>query len=155
MKCIVYTRPDGGTSVTVPAPRARKEGETDDEFVERIRQKDVPRGATNVRIIDDTEYPSDRAFRDAWKLGQAGIEVDMPKARDIHRERLRQMRAPLLAALDVEYQRADERGDTAEKQRIAARKQALRDVTADPRIDAAQTPEELKAAVPEVLRVQP
>jgi len=30
--------------------------------------------------------------------------------------------------------------------------QALRDVTADPRIEAAQTPEELKSLIPEALK---
>lgn len=35
---------------------------------------------------------------------------------------------------------------------IAAKKQALRDVTADPAIEAALTPEALKAAWPEALK---
>ena len=37
------------------------------------------------------------------------------------------------------------------KAEIRAYKQALRDVPQDPRIDAAQTPEELKAIVPDAL----
>ena len=78
------------------------------------------------------------------------ITVNMEKARDIHRQRLREARAPLFNALDVAFQRAMETGaDTAE---IVAKKQALRDVTADPAIDAAQTTDELKAVWPEVLK---
>jgi hypothetical protein len=149
MKTIVYTRPDGGCSVVHPAPAARRAKETEAAFVERIRQKDVPKDATDVRIIDKSEVPTDRTFRNAWR---GDLTVDMPKAREIHRDHLRQMRAPLLAALDVEYDKADERGDLIAKQEIAARKQALRDVTADPAIEAARTPEELKAAIPEALR---
>lgn len=80
------------------------------------------------------------------------ITVNMDKARGIHRERLRAIRQPLLDALDVEYQRADESGDANGKKAIAAKKQALRDVTKDPAIDAAMTPEELKAAVPAALK---
>jgi hypothetical protein len=53
--------------------------------------------------------------------------------------------------LDTAYMRADEVGDQQEKRRIATQKQALRDVTADPRIDAAATPEELKAVIPDAL----
>jgi hypothetical protein len=103
------------------------------------------------RELSDDELPADRYFRSAWKdVGK--IEVDMPKARDIHRDRLREMRAPKLAALDIEYQRADEAGDAERKRAIAAQKQALRDVTADPAIDAAQTPDELKAVVPVILK---
>ena len=148
MKAIIYQRSDGGVSIVHPAPNARRKGEADEQFIERIRQKDVPKDATNVRIVEDSEVPADRTFRNAWK---ADLTVDMPKAREIHRERLRQIRAPLLAELDAEYMRADEAGNLAEKQRIAARKQALRDVTADPAIEAAATPAELKAVIPVVL----
>ena len=42
--------------------------------------------------------------------------------------------------------------DAATMEAVAARKQALRDVTADPAIEAARTPEELKGVWPEVLR---
>ena len=48
----------------------------------------------------------------------------------------------------MDYQRADEAGDTGAKADIAKRKQALRDVTADPAIEAARTPDELRAVWP-------
>lgn len=72
------------------------------------------------------------------------INVNMTKARDIHRDKVRQARNPKLAAKDVEFQRALETGaDTAT---IVGEKQALRDAPAAAAIDAATTPEELKAA---------
>jgi hypothetical protein len=72
------------------------------------------------------------------------INVNMDKARDIHRDKVRQARNPKLAAKDVEFQRALETGaDTAT---IVGEKQALRDAPAAAAIDAATTPEELKAA---------
>lgn len=72
------------------------------------------------------------------------ININMDKARDIHREKVREARNPLLAAKDVEFQRALESGaDTAT---IVSEKQALRDAPAAAAIDAATTPEELKAA---------
>lgn len=100
---------------------------------------------------DYVDLNTDRTFRNAWKHGPGQPDVDMPKAREIQRNRLRRMRAPLLEQLDTEYMRADEAGNQQEKLRIAQRKQALRDVTIDPRIDAAKTPEELKAVIPAVL----
>ena len=78
------------------------------------------------------------------------ITVNMAKARDIHRAKMREARAPILAALDVQFQRALE--TNADTTSIVAKKQALRDVTVDPAIDAAQTTEELKAVWPEVLK---
>lgn len=77
------------------------------------------------------------------------ITVNMAKARDIHRDKMRAARDPLFKDLDVAYMVAIERGqDTAE---IVAKKQALRDVTKDPAIEAAQTTDELKAVWPAVL----
>lgn len=74
------------------------------------------------------------------------IVVDMPKAREIWRERIRATRAPLLAALDVEWQRADETGAAESKPAIAAAKQALRDLPQDPAIEAATSIAELRAS---------
>jgi len=103
------------------------------------------------RSITDDDIPFaangeyDLSYRDAWRLGGSRIVFDMPKAREIHRERLRALRAPVLAALDVEYQRADEDGDAARKRDVVARKRRLRDATSDPRIDAAMSVDELRA----------
>lgn len=80
------------------------------------------------------------------------ITVDMAKAREIQRERIREMRAPLFADLDIAFMRAVEAGDIAEQKRIGDIKHALRTAPQDPAIDAAQTPEELKAAIPDVLK---
>jgi len=79
------------------------------------------------------------------------ITVDMTKAREIKRDQLRAERRPLLEQLDVEFMRAQEAGDTQKQALIADKKQALRDVTADPAIDAATTPDELKAVRPTAL----
>jgi hypothetical protein len=72
------------------------------------------------------------------------IQIDMAKAAEIQRTRIRAAREPLLAALDVQFMRAVERGDQAEQTRVAAEKQRLRDLTQDPRLTAAKTVDELK-----------
>lgn len=76
------------------------------------------------------------------------ISVDMVKAREIKRDMIRAERAAMLAALDLEFMRAVEVGDTSKQQTIAAKKQRLRDATLDPAIDAAKTPDELKKVNP-------
>jgi len=82
------------------------------------------------------------------------ISVDMIKAREIKRDQLRAERNPILKALDLAYMRAQEAGDTAKQNAIAADKQALRDATADPAIDAATTPDELKAVTLPSIRTE-
>lgn len=79
------------------------------------------------------------------------ITVNMDKARDIKKDMIRAERNPKLAALDVDFMRAVEQGDTAAQAVIAAKKQALRDATDDPAIAAATTPEELKDVRPSSL----
>jgi hypothetical protein len=78
------------------------------------------------------------------------ITVNIEKARDIHRAKMREAREPLFAALDIAYQRATESGSDTSV--IIAKKQQLRDVTADPAIESAQTTEELKSVWPEILK---
>jgi hypothetical protein len=79
------------------------------------------------------------------------IRVNMDKAREIKKDMVRAERAPKLEALDVEFMRAVEAGDTEAQATIATKKQALRDATDDPVIVNATTPEELKAAMPAAL----
>lgn len=71
------------------------------------------------------------------------IKIDMAKAREIHKTKIRDARAPLLAELDVQFQRALETG--ASTTDIVAKKQALRDAPADDLIISASTEAELKA----------
>ena len=69
------------------------------------------------------------------------IIVDINKAKDITKDRLRQEREPLLLAQDVAFQRALE--SKADTTAIVAEKQRLRDITT--LVDTANTVEELKA----------
>lgn len=169
-KCIVLHRPDGGITIRHPAPHARlvkveggdpvplsqistkidpadpsiQYAETEDEFLERVRTSARRhKNATGHDIVEAAVVPADITFRDAWSFDGKQFGVKMDEAKEIWRDRLRKEREPLLAALDVEFIRALEAG--ADTKAIAAEKQRLRDVTALPAIDAAQTPDELKA----------
>lgn len=72
------------------------------------------------------------------------ITIDMEKARLIAQDMIREERAKAFEVLDVEYMRASESQDTEKMAEIVAVKQVLRDLPADPRIEAAKTPEELE-----------
>ena len=69
------------------------------------------------------------------------IIVDINKAKDITKDRLRQERKPLLEAQDVAFQRALEL--SADTSAIVAEKQRLRDITQ--LVDNATTLDELKS----------
>ena len=69
------------------------------------------------------------------------ITVNIPKAKDITKDRLRADRKPLLEAQDVLFMQAQESGaDTTD---IVAEKQRLRDITKD--VDSCTTTDQLKA----------
>ena len=144
MKRIIYTRPDGGLSVVCPALNT-------DEGLAAAQAK-LPVDAINPKVVDFSAIPQDRTFRNAWRQNETLVQHDMVKAREIHRERLRQARMPLFAANDIAIRDAQLEGDAAALAAAVTRRNALRDVTADAAIEAAQTPEELKAAMPDILK---
>ena len=73
------------------------------------------------------------------------IGVNIPKAKELQKERFRRVRQPLLEALDIDYQRADEAGDASKKTEVATKKQALRDVTNNTALNDATTEAEVRA----------
>jgi hypothetical protein len=146
---ILITNDSGGCSVVVPAPNT---GLTLEQLVAKV----VPPGAA-YSIVGVGDVPADRTYRNAWRHDTANLSVgvDMPAAREIHKNYMRAARTPRLADLDVQYSRADEANNPALKAQIAAKKQQLRDVTADPGLAAAQTPTDLKAVWPTILGPNP
>ena len=71
------------------------------------------------------------------------IKIDIAKAKEIHKTKIRTARTPLLEALDIEFQKAQETGASITD--IVAKKNALRDAPADSGIAAASDTDALKA----------
>lgn len=98
------------------------------------------------RDASELTYPQENTFRSAWYFNGDVIEVDMETARNIWREKIRYARIEELSKLDADFMKALETSsDTTE---IVAKKQALRDAPTHADIDAASTPDELKAVQP-------
>lgn len=77
------------------------------------------------------------------------IRINIDKAKAIKLDQLRAERAPKLAALDLAFMRAVERGDLLEQSSIAAQKQALRDVT---KVALPDDVAALKDFIPDILK---
>jgi hypothetical protein len=54
---ILYPTPDGGVAIIIP---------TGELPIEEVAKKDVPMGVSYA-IVDVTDVPDDRTFRDAWE----------------------------------------------------------------------------------------
>ena len=90
--------------------------------------------------------PSDRHFRDAWTLNGKVISEDMTAAKVIFKDKIREVRQPLLDAEDVVYMKALEAGDSTAQAASVATKKALRDAPAASAISDPDTIAKLKAA---------
>ena len=90
--------------------------------------------------------PSDRHFRGAWSLSGKVISEDMTAAKAIFKDKIREVRGPLLEAEDVVYMKALEADDADAKAASVTKKAALRDAPAASAITNADTIAKLKAA---------
>tara|TARA_Y100001973_G_C4909002_1_gene190914 strand:- start:53 stop:424 length:372 start_codon:yes stop_codon:yes gene_type:complete len=105
----------------------------------------VDKGGNQIDASTAT-VPSDRHFRGAWSLSGKVISEDMDAAKVIFKDKIREVRAPLLEAEDVVYMKALEADDASAKTASVAKKKALRDAPAAKAITDADTIAKLKAA---------
>jgi hypothetical protein len=100
----------------------------------------------NSISASDATVPSDRHFRGAWSLSGTTITEDLAVAKTIFKDKVREVRKPLLDAEDVIYMKALEADDADAKTASVAKKKALRDAPAASAISSADTIAKLKAA---------
>ena len=112
---IVWSQSNGNVAVCTP---------TGELPIEQVLTKDCPAGAF---IIDADDLPQEPDFFDAFVIiNDNTVTVDLERAKELTRNRLRRERAPLLEQHDVMYMRALEAGlPTAS---IVNEKQRLRDL---------------------------
>lgn len=113
---IIFTNTNGGVSVCIPT------GELE---IEQVQAKDIPAGVDSYIVRADTLPERDNDFFDAWEQTRGVVTVNLAKAKEITKRRLRAEREPLMQALDVKFQRALEEGQdftaiVAEKKRLRA-----------------------------------
>tara|TARA_B100000401_G_scaffold345138_1_gene243073 strand:+ start:40 stop:399 length:360 start_codon:yes stop_codon:yes gene_type:complete len=90
----------------------------------------------------------DRHFRNAWLFDadKTAITEDLAAAKVIFKDKIREVRGPLLEAEDVVYMKALEADDATAKAASVAKKKKLRDAPAASAITSADTIDKLKAA---------
>ena len=92
--------------------------------------------------------PSDRHFRNAWIFDSdaTAISEDLTAAKEIFKDKIREVRGPLLEAEDVVWMKAAEANDSDGKVASVAKKKKLRDAPAASAITNAVNITGLKAA---------
>lgn len=129
---IIYKSNEGGVTIVIPAIDS---GLT----IEEIAVKDVPQG-TDFEIIDISEIPTDRTFRNAWEKNGSSIVHNMNKVKSIAHGKRREMRAKEFAPLDIEAT------IPAKAQQAEAAREAIRQkyATMQEKIDSATNADEVK-----------
>jgi hypothetical protein len=133
MNRIIYPTPEGGVAVIIPAVSVE------------LALKDVPEGVA-YEIVDATEVPTDRTFRNAWVMGDCCVEHDLERCRQIGHDRRRADRAAEFAPHDELIAKQIPGADAAA---VEAARQEIRDryTTVQEAIDAAEDPAAIKAAL--------
>jgi len=67
MNRIIYRTDEGGVAVIVPTDEALRS-----HTIQEIAEKDVPAGKP-FKIVDVSDIPSDRTFRNAWEADEADL----------------------------------------------------------------------------------
>ena len=67
MKRIIYKNPDNSVSIIIPSDEALQS-----MTIEQIANKDVPK-SYKYKIVDVSEIPNDREFRNAWTIDEAEL----------------------------------------------------------------------------------
>lgn len=119
MNKIVY-KTDTGIAVITPSASAIRNKYSMEKI---IAESNIPSGA-EYKIVDESELPKDRQFRNAWGYD---LKEDLAKSKEIWKDKLRADRKPLLEAQDVAFMKALETGDDTAV--ITTEKQRLRDIT--------------------------
>ena len=97
--------------------------------------------------------PSDRHFRNAWIFdsAQSAISEDITAAKVIFKDKIREVRLPLLEAEDVAFMKALEVADSDARVASQTKKINLRNAPQAAAISSADTIDKLKAAWDESL----
>ena len=137
---IIFTNENGGVSVCYP---------TGELPIEQVLTKDCPVGAI---IVDNDTLPNEHnEFFNAWELSDSTVTVNLTKAKEIAKNKLRIEREPVLSALDIQFMRAVESGNTEQQTAIAEQKNVLRNITAHSSITGAEDIDSLKTAMNELI----
>ena len=111
------------------------------------------RDKNGVVAAAPSTMPSDRHFRNAWVFdsAQSAITEDITAAKVIFKDKIREVRLPLLEAEDVAFMKALEVADSDARVASQTKKINLRNAPQAAAISGADTIDKLKAAWDESL----
>jgi len=101
----------------------------------------------DIVALDHDGFIEARVYSDEYPH----VEVDLTRAKNIWKDKIRKARKPILEQLDVQYMRALEDSDASALKSIKAKKQELRDITSHKDLTSAKTLQKIRSFWPSVL----
>lgn len=76
---VAYSRPDGGVSIVIAAPRETLEralgAMTQEAYEAHVLERSIPKDAVEIARLPEDWVAPDRSKRDAWRLVEGQIVV--------------------------------------------------------------------------------
>jgi len=136
----------GGATIVNPSRSIDQDpDEITDKYIEERALSKAKAIHPETVEITEADLPL-RDFRNAWRFIAGKIEVDMPKARLIHMDKIRAERNKKLTQLDKDWMKAMGQGGDAVS--IENERQILRDIPQTFDLEIYPNPTALKAAWP-------
>lgn len=88
MKVIAFQNEKGGVSVVRPVYALARPGEDIAAFLARVAAGAVPAGVP-WQVLEDSDFPASREFRNAWEIKGGRVECNLAKAREIRAAHLK------------------------------------------------------------------
>ena len=130
MKVIAYKNLEGFTTICVPV-----------NDIQYVIENDIPGNCEYIEIDFENLPHEHEDFFNAWQIENNNIVINMNKAKEITKTRLRMEREPLFLEQDILFQKKQELGlDTSE---IVTEKNRLRNITN--LVDTCDTLQELRS----------
>jgi hypothetical protein len=139
-KVLVFSNANGGLTIAHPI-RERAEDVSESDFLEGIAEEVVPNGVPYT-VLNAADVPDERLFREAWRLHNGTIVVELSAAKEVAKTFIRSVRVTVMNRLDVEYMRALESDLKGAAQRVTAEKSRWRDMPS--LADGAESVQDLK-----------
>lgn len=112
-------------------------------------EKDILKSCIDCSTIESSRLQKDRIFRNAWNINGS---VNIEKAKEIWKNKIRTTRDKRLQELDIKWMKALERGEIKLASSIASDKQTLRDMPDREELQNCKTVDEIKAFWPDILK---
>lgn len=154
-KVLIIENPDGTVSVEHPTPNMVAIMGSEEAVLNASIAKGNLAGAIAYEMVESSILPANRKFRNAWEKSGVTVIEDLPKARVLHMNKIREHRRREFLVLDDIRKDAEDANDATAMADAATKRQDFKNIPSTSQeaadIAAAQSTADLDAIWPTAL----